>query len=277
MRPFLLAMLLCGLLAPVSADDAKTAEAAKLQVPFRLTDTKHVLVRAKINGKGPYHFIVDTGAPALFVATGVCKKQNLEADKDGWGTFDRFEIEGGVVLEKIKGKIADPFQLEGMNRMGLAGVELHGVIGYNVLARYRVELDFTRDKMVWTPLKFDPGLPEGLNGKAGGVDAMAGMAKLMAMLVGKRGRETKLRGALGVELSSKDAMVKLAAVHQDSPAAEAGLKEGDQLTQVQGKDVKSEDEILRLAERLAPGDTLKLTIQRGQETKQVAVQLGKGF
>ncbi|MBL8800199.1 MAG: PDZ domain-containing protein [Planctomycetia bacterium] len=277
MRPFLLALLLCGLLAPVSAQDAKTENVPKHQVPFRLTDTKHVLVRAKINGKGPYNFIVDTGAPALFVATGVCKKQNLEPDKDGWGVFDRFEIEGGVVLDKLQGKIADPFQLEGMNRMGLAGVELHGVIGYNVLARFRVELDFTRDKMVWTPLKFDPGLPEGLNGKAGGVDAMAGMAKVMALLVGKRGRETKLRGALGVELASKDEAVTLAAVHQDSPAAEAGLKAGDRLTQVQGQDVKNAEAVLRLVEKLSAGESLKLTIVRGAETRQVAVSLGKGF
>ena len=35
--------------------------------------------------------------------------------------------------------------------MGFAGAELHGIIGYNVLARYRMEIDFTRDKMTWTP------------------------------------------------------------------------------------------------------------------------------
>jgi serine protease Do len=39
------------------------------EVPFRLTPTKHILVRAKINGKGPYNFVLDTGAPDLFVAS----------------------------------------------------------------------------------------------------------------------------------------------------------------------------------------------------------------
>ena len=55
------------------------------------------MVRAKINGKGPFNFILDTGAPALFVATEVAKKAGVEPDKKGWGTFDSFEIEGGVV------------------------------------------------------------------------------------------------------------------------------------------------------------------------------------
>src|SRR5262249_61489440 len=99
------------------------------------TELKHIVVRARINGKGPYHFILDTGAPALFVSTTLCKKLGVEPGKDRWGTFDRFEVEGGVVIEKAEGQIADPFQLEGMNRMGLAGVELHRVIGYNLLAR----------------------------------------------------------------------------------------------------------------------------------------------
>ncbi len=39
------------------------------QVPYRLTDTNHFLVRVRINGKGPFNFLVDSGAPALYVAT----------------------------------------------------------------------------------------------------------------------------------------------------------------------------------------------------------------
>ena len=133
----------CAALAALSLAPAAPARApppGKLaprsyEVPYRLTVVKHLLVRAKINGKGPFNFILDTGAPALFVAKPVCKKLGVEADRNGWGTFDRFEIEGGVVLTKLKGKVETPPQLTGMNGMGLAGVEVHGMIGYNVLAR----------------------------------------------------------------------------------------------------------------------------------------------
>jgi hypothetical protein len=267
------------LLVPALADDSKKPEAKSFRVPFGLSETKHVLVRAKINGKGPYNFIVDTGAPALFVSTAVCKKLGIEADKDGWGTFDKFDVEGGVILEKVKGKVADPFQLEGMNRMGLAGTELHGVIGYTVLARFKIELDFTRDKMVWTPLQFDPGLPEGIEGKApGGVEAMAGMAKLMAVLLGKRGnREIKPRGFLGIELVGKNNGVTIAAVLKDSPAADAGVQAGDRLTKFQGQLVTSEAEVLRLGAGVTAGDEVRMTILRDQETREIVFKAGKGL
>ena len=69
--------ILCGValatFAPLAPTDAPRAVATPVFVPYRLSKTQHVLVRAKINGKGPYNFIVDTGAPALFVSTGVAK------------------------------------------------------------------------------------------------------------------------------------------------------------------------------------------------------------
>src|SRR5262249_22977726 len=102
MRGWILGLLVVALAAPVAADDAPKPES--YQVPFRLTELKHIVVRARINGKGPYHFILDTGAPALFVSTTLCKKLGVEPGKDRWGTFDRFEIEGGVVIEKAEGQ-----------------------------------------------------------------------------------------------------------------------------------------------------------------------------
>src|SRR2546425_8947823 len=105
-------VFLLALPSRLPAEEMKKSET--FQVPYRLTDTKHILVRAKINGKGPFNFILDTGAPALFVATAVCGKLGIEADRGGWGTLERFEIEGGVVLDQVKSRIEDPFQLEGM-------------------------------------------------------------------------------------------------------------------------------------------------------------------
>jgi len=149
--------------APLRAADnppkTTTVEATRaVEIPYRLTETQHVMVRVKLNGKGPFNFILDTGAPALFVASKVGKAAGGKPDDKGWTTFDRFELEGGLVLDKVPGRVEDLFQLKGMNGMGLAGVELHGVIGYNVLARFKIQYDFTADKLVFTPLpKFDPG------------------------------------------------------------------------------------------------------------------------
>src|SRR5262245_51277374 len=106
--------VLAILLSPAVADEPKKAEAGReYQVPYRLTNTLHTLVRAKINGKGPFNFIIDTGAPLLFVSTAAGKKIGLSADKKGWTTLDCFEMEGGVVLDNVKCRVETPFQLEG--------------------------------------------------------------------------------------------------------------------------------------------------------------------
>src|SRR5437763_11793033 len=181
----ILVLALAG--TPLGANENKS-ESKVYQVPYRLTATSHVLIRAKINGRGPYNFILDTGAPALFVSEALCKKLGIKADRRGWGTFDRFEIEGGVVLDKARGRVETPFQLEGMNGMGLAGAELHGIIGYDILARYRMEIDFTKDRMIWTKLDWKPKAPMGLGGKGGGQGGLEIMGTIMKMLGGFLGR-----------------------------------------------------------------------------------------
>jgi hypothetical protein len=257
----------------------KPAQSDVYQVPYKLTEVKHVLLRAKINGKGPFNFILDTGAPALFVSTGVCKKLGIEPDAKGWGTFDDFEIEGGVKIKKARGRIENPFQLDGMNAMGLSGVELHGVIGYNILARYKLEFDFTLDKMTWTALDFEPKEPQGLDGKpAANMDAMAAMTKIMTAFIGKPQKpELKPRGYLGLELSQEKETVSVSAALKDGPAALAGLASGDVISTFQGKDVHSINQLVDLAREILPTQEVKLKISRTNETMEITFKAGEGL
>jgi hypothetical protein len=265
----------------VFADDKAKSDAKSYEIPYRLTVPKHILVRAKINGKGPYNFILDTGAPAVFVATKVCKKLGIEADDSGWGTFDTFEIEGGLVLKKIRGRVEDPFQLEGMNGLGLAGAELHGIIGYNVLARHRMEIDFTRDKMIWTPLDFKPAPPAGMGGKGGGAGGLEIMGSIMKMLGSWMGAKTTPdfapRGLLGMNVADGDDNPVVRSVLDQGPAAKAGVKAGDIITQVGGRGVTDRDDVVRLTKKLTAGVPLKLTVKRGDTTKELTLTTAEGL
>ena len=123
------------------------------QVPYRLTDTNHFLVRVRINGKGPFNFLVDSGAPALYIATETATKVGLKPAKgEFWTTVDRLDLEGGAQLLGIKARVEDPFQLVGMNALGLPGASIDGILGFTILARFRLEIDPTRDTMTWTRL-----------------------------------------------------------------------------------------------------------------------------
>jgi serine protease DegQ len=256
-------------------------EAKSFQVPYRLTVPKHILVRAKINGKGPFNFILDTGAPALFVATKVADKLGVKKDNKGWGSFDRFEIEGGVVVANARGRIEDPFQLEGMNGLGLAGAELHGVIGYNILARYRMEIDFTSDKMVWTPLKWTPDAPKGLDGgksSGGSLEMVGTLMKMMGSFIGAKATpDTVLRGFFGIQLLEKDDVITVQGILDKGPAAGSGLQTGDRLTKFQGRTVINIEDVHRLAKKLGKGEMVKLTVQRGDDTKEISFKTGEGL
>jgi hypothetical protein len=281
-RYWLRAVLAALVLSPCAiADEATKNAGPSREVPYRLTVPKHVLVRAKINGKGPFNFILDTGAPALFVATKVCDKLGIQPDRRGWGKFKRLEIEGGVVLENVKGRVEDPFQLEGMNGLGLAGVELHGIIGYDILARFRMEIDFTRDKMTWTPLDFKPPAPLGMgghSGSAGGLEIVGSIMKMLGSFIGAKATPDIVpRGLMGFDVKDGEDYPVVRTVLDDGPAAKAGLKPGDMLTKFSGRGVTDRDDVIRLSKKVTAGSAVKLTVKRGDTTKELTLTAGAGL
>jgi hypothetical protein len=264
-----------------SAIPLRTGE-KPIEIPYKLLDTKHVMVRIKINGKGPFNLIMDTGAPALFLATESAKKAGLVANKDGWAAIDKLELEGGLIVEKAKCVIEDPFQLKGMNSMGLAGVELHGMIGFNILAKYKIQYDFTSDKLLLTPLKYDLPPVERLGdgkskGQPGGLELIGTLMKFIAPLMGMNGPPVREgRGFLGAELAEDDG-VMVKSVLLGGPADKAGLKAGDKIEKIGKTKIDLLSDVMRLTGKLKGGDELPLSIIRGGSDIKATVTLGKGL
>jgi serine protease DegQ len=276
---------MCGLapgLPAFTADPPKKPDVAppKFEVPYKLTDTKHVMVRVKLNGKGPFNLICDTGAPAVFITKAVAKTAGAKIDSKGWANFDSFTLEGGLSVDKARGRVEDLFQLEGMNGMGLAGVELHGVIGYNVLAKYRIQYDFTSDKLVWQPIPgFDPPAitPIGSGGQ-GGLEVIGTLMKFMASMMGvKVNFDTVPRGFVGVEFDEKKDGLFIKTVLPGSPAEKAGLKAGDKLDKIRNVDIDDARDVMRALQKATAGDKLTFKVHRGDKPMEFDVELGKGI
>jgi hypothetical protein len=260
-------------------------------VPYRLTDTNHFLVRARINGKGPFNFLVDSGAPAFFIATETAKKVDLKSDPaDFWTSVDLLELEGGAKLAKIKARIDDPFQLVGMNALGLPGASIDGILGFTILARFRLQIDLTDDRMVWTRLDYDPRDPpapkpqEGNNRNTpAGVQAMNALgplAKGLAMLVGKQPEEQlKPRGFLGLTWAERDEgrgrHLYIQDVFANSPAATGGLQNGDQIVRINDRVIETIKDARGALVNLEAGNRVRLIVLRrdGTTIQEVAITL----
>lgn len=255
-------------------------ETHRYKVPYRLTDSQHVLVRVKLNGKGPFHFILDTGAPAVFLTKSVAKKVGATVDTQGWTVFDNFEIEGGVRLTKVKGRVEDLVQLDGMNTLGLAGVELHGVIGYNVLARFRIEYDFTADKLGFEYLSnFEPPDPERLRADGpNDIQMMGPFIKMIAALTGiKANFAVAPRGFLGIEVAAREGKVVIQRVYPGTAAAQAGLQPGDVIVAVRNRSIDVPADLHRALRRAGVGSPQVLTIERQGKPLEIRLELGRGL
>lgn len=269
--------LVCGLMAagPVFAADPEPK--SRYEIPYRLTDSKHIMVRTKINGKGPFHLIVDTGAPAIFITKAVAKKAGVENDEKGWANFTSFELEGGLKVDKARGRVEDLVQLDGMNGLKLAGIELHGVIGYTVLSRYRIEYDLTADKLVFdTLVGFDPPPLVPLGGKGSDLQTMGPLVKAISALLGiKPNYEVVPRGFIGVQLDEDGVTIK--AVLPGSPAEQAGFKAGDKIVAIKSSDVETGKDLTKALAKAGVGSKLAFTVKRGDKTETVEVELGRGL
>lgn len=277
-------LLVLVALAPDGGTAKDRGVGGKYEVPYRLTQTNHYLVRVRINGKGPFNFLVDTGAPALYVGTEVAKKIGLEPSKTSfWTDVERVDIEGGATLLHQKARVEDPFQLTSMNALGLPGASIDGILGFTVLACFRMEFDPTRDRMVWTRLDYEPKMPPARSGDRAppeieAMNLLAPLAKMLAMFTGKQPEEQlHARGFIGITLAERDGMLRVEGVLEKSPAAEGGIKVGDILVTINSRDVRTMKEAIAAVERLQPDDRLAVSVRRGPGAVDLKLRVGQGF
>ncbi|MBM3775161.1 MAG: PDZ domain-containing protein, partial [Acidobacteria bacterium] len=98
-------------------------------------------------------------------------------------------------------------------------------------------------------------------GAAGGSYLGVGVADIDA----ERAKALNLKEERGVEVKSVD---------EDSPAAKAGLKEGDLILEYNGQLVEGTEQLVRLVRETPPGRSASLQISRGGATQALTATIG---
>jgi S1-C subfamily serine protease len=144
-----------------------------------------------------------------------------------------------------------------------------------------MEIDFTRDKMIWTPLQYTPQPPQGMGGRAGGgggLEVIGSVMKMFGAFVGaKTTPDVVARGFLGFDVKDGDDHPIVLSVLDKGPAAQAGLKVGDVITRFADHGVDDRDDVIRLSKKLSTGKDVKLTIKRGDSTKELTLTTAEGL
>jgi predicted aspartyl protease len=129
-------------------------------VRFRTGRDHLIVMSARVNGRGPFKFVLDTGASMTVVSPSVARRAGValsgpRASAAGAGPrvparlarLRSLEI-GPVRATRLTVAI---LSLGALNRA--TRLELGGIIGYNLLRRYRVTIDYAAGRLVFRPAR----------------------------------------------------------------------------------------------------------------------------
>ncbi len=88
------------------------------------------------------------------------------------------------------------------------------------------------------------------------------------------GQATKAYLGLTVSFQERNDL-RVASVEKDGPAEEAGIEAGDRIRSVNGRVVRTPEQLRTAIESQEPGDLVSITVERGDEELQTQARLGE--
>lgn len=149
---FLLLLILGGCTLPASGDFGAPASTSPGEVPFELAapNDAAIIVPVKINGRGPFKFVFDTGATFTCLDQKLVDELKLPEWRGGFGgvfipaegniklvSLETFEV-GNVKATQMKACAIE------FSRLQTGGLDARGLVGLNFLKSFHVSIDFRK-------------------------------------------------------------------------------------------------------------------------------------
>lgn len=268
---------------PALAEDSKPkleakAEAKTLVVPFELLSSRHMAVQVKLNGKGPYKLVFDTGAPMNLINNKIAKDSGVldpKAKKPSFGLFGTMgshEIKtleiGDVKLEKVSTVVMDHPTVAAISE---ALGPIDGIIGFPFFARFKMTVDYQKKELTLVPSAYVPGdYLEGLMNKLMNASQQSKDPAVLA--------PAGLWGfTLDKEKDDEAAGVMVKSVNEGSAVAAAGIKAGDRVLTIDGRWTDTITDAFLAATLVKPSREAVVIVQRGDKELSFRVKPTKGL
>lgn len=137
------------------APDFAIAAGSSATVPFELLNN-HTYVQVKVNGKGPYRFLCDTGGENV-ITPELARALELKAEGafQGQGVGEK---SADVALTKIDsialggvsltGQVFAVFPLSDLSKV--EGIQVDGLVGYELFKRFTVKVDYANNRLTFS-------------------------------------------------------------------------------------------------------------------------------
>jgi membrane-associated protease RseP (regulator of RpoE activity) len=262
------ALLLAAALAARAEDAPKP-----VVVPFEILPSGHMTVMAKVNGKGPYKLIFDTGAPMALLNNKIAKEADLLKDVPK-PLFPIFGAMGEVKVKELlvgEQSVAD-MTAQVMDHPTVQAISdafkdkagpIDGIVGFPFFARFDMTLDYQAKTMTLKPSGFKPpnvmeGMQKALEKSLSGEPQVLAPAAQWGLVAAKK-------------QGDEEAGVDVTAVRDGSPAAAAGVKAGDRLLTLDGRWTDSLVDLYTAAGHVKPGATAAVVVKR--DGKEVTLKV----
>lgn len=272
MQGLMMLCLLAGMSDQASPPRAAERNVKSVTVPMEVLRSKHIAVQIKVNGKGPYRVIFDTGSPVTLLSNKIAQEAELLSKEQaktpalfgarGMGTAKTVEI-GDLKVEDMPVMVMDHPALKAAGRV--LG-QLDGIVGFPFFSRYRCTFDYEAQKLTFEPVEY----------RGTGMDMMQLVMVMMSDRSGKAPQKVQSPTTLwGFHVTrdkdDPEAGVVVKDVHTGSPAASAGLKAGDRLLELDGTWTESVEDTYRAAGAVSPGQKAKAKIKRGNQEVSITI------
>lgn len=272
----LLGLLALALVAPSPPQDAAKAKDEGVTVPFETLPSNHIVLNVKLNGKGPFAMIFDVGAPVTLVGNKAAEAGGVVDPKTPkmflFGMRGEAEVKrlgvGDLEAKDLPVMVMDHPLLGALGKM--LDRPIDGLIGYTFFARYRTTIDYQAHTIRFVPVNNKVrNLAEDL------AERLTNPAKA------PRRRVLAPAGLWGLVVApladGPAAGVLVKEVLDGSPAAAAGLKTGDILTDLDGRWTTSVADAYAAAAGVEPGRSVAVVVLRDGKEARLTVKPADGL